>query len=60
MRYKKYWGSISAILSLSLLVFVLIIEKRNMIIDENQQWKLGYLTQEELDLLAMIKTRHYR
>jgi hypothetical protein len=27
-----------------------------MMMDENQQWKLGYLTQEELDLLDLIKT----
>jgi hypothetical protein len=33
------------------------VEVRKMMIDENQQWKLGYLTQEELDLLDMIKTR---
>lgn len=30
-----------------------------MIIDENQQWKLEYLTQEELDLLDTIKTHRY-
>jgi len=33
------------------------MEERNMMMDENQQWKLGYLTQEELDLLDLIKTR---
>ena len=44
---------------LSLLVFLLTMEERKMMIDENQQWKLEYLTQEELDLLDMIKTRRY-
>jgi hypothetical protein len=32
---------------------------KEMIIDEDQQWKLEYLTQEELDLLDTIKTRRY-
>jgi hypothetical protein len=28
-----------------------------MMIDEDQQWKLEYLTPEELELLGTIKTR---
>jgi len=56
MRYKRYWGSIPAILSLFLLIFLGIMEERNMMMNENQHWKLGYLTQEELDLLDLIKT----
>jgi hypothetical protein len=39
--------------------FCLIMEERTMMIDEDQQWKLEYLTQEELDLLDTIKTRRY-
>jgi hypothetical protein len=35
------------------------MEERKMMSDETQQWKLGYLTQEELDLLDMIKTGRY-
>jgi len=35
------------------------MEGRKMMIDEDQQWKLEYLTQEELDLLDTIKTRRY-
>jgi len=30
-----------------------------MMSDEDQQWKLEYLTQEELDLLNTIKTHRY-
>jgi len=43
----------------SLLAFLPTMEKRKMIINEDQQWKLEYLTQEELDLLDTIKTHHY-
>ena len=39
--------------------FCLTMEERPMMIDEDQQWKLEYLTQEELDLLDTIKTRCY-
>jgi hypothetical protein len=35
------------------------MEERKMMIDEDQQWKLEYLTQEELDLLDTIKTHRY-
>jgi hypothetical protein len=35
------------------------MEERKMMVNEDQQWKLEYLTQEELDLLDTIKTRRY-
>jgi hypothetical protein len=44
---------------ISLLAFLPVMEERTMMIDEDQQWKLEYLTREELDLLDTIKTRRY-
>jgi len=56
LSYKKYRGRYVNN-PISQLLFLPTTEERKMMIDENQQWKLEYLTQEELDLLDTIKTR---
>ena len=53
MGKKNY---VSNPFSLSL-AFLPTMEERKMMNDEDQQWKLEYLTQEELELLDTIKTR---